>query len=357
MGISVVLLSVLSMGQGIKLDYLGVGHVNRVVITSAGSMREPSSSIPKPWLGPIVESPGVRRERNGTPLVDAEVYDFIGPLTQKNGRDGATEVRGIGPEGLQMSPEIRIVDGRYYRPGAREVLIGIRAQQQFSGMELGDELTMLDGGKWAVVGHYSTRSFIDGDLIVDPQVMLGALRRTSYNSVLVGLESTQTFEALKRALTTNPALSVKVERQSDFWLRQYQNLPDTMPILIYLVSVLMASGAISAILHTMHATVDARAKEIAILRAVGFGGLPLAVSIVLEAMFFASIGAAVGTAIDWLWLNGNAVTGAYGVFRIAVTPHLLAVAVGWGLVTAFIGAIVPAAQEGHLTVVEALARL
>jgi putative ABC transport system permease protein len=127
-------------------------------------------------------------------------------------------------------------------------------------------------------------------------------------------------------------------------------------VLAYVAGFLMAGGAASGILHTMHATVSARAKEIAILRAVGFGGLPVAVSMVLEAMFFATVGAAIGTAIDWLWLNGYAYNGAYGVFKVAVTPHLLAVAIGWALVTALVGAIVPAAQEARLAVVDALGR-
>jgi putative ABC transport system permease protein len=107
----------------------------------------------------------------------------------------------------------------------------------------------------------------------------------------------------------------------------------------------------------MHATVSSRAKEIAILRAVGFGGAAVASSIILEAMIFACIGAAIGTAIDWAWLNNYAMNGAYGVFRVAVTAHLLAIAVGWALVTALIGALVPAFHEARLDVVNALGRL
>ncbi|MGH8221038.1 MAG: ABC transporter permease [Steroidobacteraceae bacterium] len=357
MVVSIVLLSASAVEEGIKLAYLGVGHADRAVITSSGAVRESSSSIPKSWLGPILDAPGIRRARDGTALVDAETYAFSGPLTLRNRKSGQTEVRGMGPKGLQMSPEIKIVDGRDYRPGTREVLVGAVARQKFTGMELGDQITMLDGGKWTVVGHFSTGSFIDGDLVVDPLVMLGALRRTSYNSVLVGLESVGTFHELANALTTNPAVSVTVERQSDFWRRQFENLPAAPLILDYAVSILLAAAAVSGILHTMHATVGARAEEIAILRTTGFGGAPVAVAIVFEAMLFACIGAVVGTAIDWLWLNEYPLMAAYGVFRIRVTPHLLVVAIGWALVTALLGAIVPAAQEARLAVVDALGRL
>lgn len=362
MCISVVLLSLLSMREGIRRDYVGVGHSDRAVMTLVGSVREPDSLIPASGLAPVLELPGIRRGRDGTPLVDPELYVGIGALALRGGGDGSTEMRGIGRNGFQMSPEIKLVDGRYYRPGTREVLAGERARQKFAGLELGDKIVMVtqgrvvDGGEWTVVGHFSTDSFVDGDLIADPQVMLRALGRSSYNSILIGLQSPQSLDALQNALTTKPALSVTVERQSDFWLRQYKNLPNTMLFLDYMVSMLLASGAISGILHTMHATVGSRAKEIAILRAVGFGGLPIAVAIVAEAMFFACIGAALGTAIDRLWLNGYAINGAYGVFRIAVTPYLLMVAIAWALVIALIGAIAPAVQEARLAVVDALAR-
>jgi putative ABC transport system permease protein len=358
MFVSVVLLSASSVEEGIKLAYVDVGHADRAVITSSGSVFEFDSSIPRSSLAPILDAPGIRRTGDGEPLVDAESYVLVGQLTKRSkGEPGTTGVRGIGTKGLEMSPEIKMVDGRYYRPGTREVLVGIVARQKFSGMELGDKITMLDDGRWTVVGHFSTGSFIDGDLIVDPQVMSGALKRTSYNSVLVGLDSMKAFDVLKNALSTNPALSITVERQSDYWLRQFQNLPSGPLILDYVVSFLLAAAAVSGILHTMHATVGARATEIAILRTVGFSGLPVAVAIVVEAMVFASIGAAIGTAIDWLWLNDYPFMGAYGVFRVMVTPHLLVVALGWALVTALVGAIVPAMQEAQLEVADALGRL
>lgn len=355
--VSAVLLSASAVEEGIKLAYLSVGHTDRAIITSSGAVRESGSSIPQSWLGPIFDAPGIRKARDGTPLVDAEIYDFVGSLVMKDGKSGETEVRGIGPKGLEMSPDIKIVDGRSYRPGTREVLVGVLVRQKFSNTELGDQITMVDGGKWTVVGHFSTGSFIDGDFIADPQILSDALRRTSYSSVLVGLESARSFDRLANALRTNPAISVTVERQSDFWRRQFENLPAGPLILDYMVSILLAAGAVSGILHTMHTTIGARAKEIAILRMVGFGGVPVSVAIVFEAMLFACIGAVIGTAIDWLWLNKYPLMAAYGVFRIRVTPHLLVVAIAWALVTALIGAIVPAVQEARLEVVDALGRI
>jgi putative ABC transport system permease protein len=356
--VSVVLLSASAVEEGIELAYVGVGHADRAVITSSGSVFEFNSSVPESWLAPIMDSPGIRRATDGAPLMDAQSYMLAGQLTKRsNDGSGTTGVRGIGPKGLEMSPEIKIADGRYYRPGTREVLAGVLAQQKFAGMELGDEITMLDGGQWTVVGHFSTGSFIDGDLIADPRVMTRALKKTSYNSILISLESAGAFAQLKNALTANPALSVTVERQSDYWRRQFQELPDGPLILDYVVSLLLAVGAVSGILHTMHATVGARAMEIAVLRTVGFGGFPIAVALVFEAMLFASIGAAIGTAIDWLWLDNYPLMAAYGVFRVRVTPNLLVFAIGWALVTALVGAIVPAVQEARLEVVDALGRV
>jgi putative ABC transport system permease protein len=357
MFVSVVLLSILCMEEGIRRDYLGVGHTDRAIILSAGAQQEMSSAIPRSWVGQIAAAPGIRTE-NGKPLVDGQTYAFVDTVIKRsNQKRGYTGVLGIGAKGFRMSPEIKLIDGRNYRSGTREVIVGVVAQREFSGLDIGDKIRLLDGGEWTVVGHFATDTFLDGDLIADPDVMSVALRRSTYSAVLVSLRSAQVFDEFKTAIAANPALSVTVERQSDYWLRHFRSLPDTPLLVAYVISVLLASGAVSGILHTMHATVSSRATEIAILRAVGFGGLPVAVSIVLEAMIFASIGAAIGTAIVWLWLDGYAINGAYGVFRAAVTPHLLLIAVGWGLVTAFIGAIVPAAQEGRMPVVEALARL
>lgn len=356
-GVSVVLLSMLSGEEGMKISYLATGHPDRAIILSSGADRDSNSSIPLSWLGPIESAPGIRRGNTGAVLVDAEAFAFVNPTKRSNGKWGYCGLRGIGPKGLAMSPEIRIVDGRTYRPGTREIVVGALARTKFSGLELGEKVRLLDGGEWNVVGHFSTNSFIDGDLIADPQMLLAAQRRTSYNSVLVALDDPEAFERLKTALTANPALSVTVERESDYWLRLFENLPLTPLLVGYVAAFLIASGATSGILHTMHATVSSRATEIAVLRAVGFGGLAVGISMVLEAMLFACIGAGIGTAIDWLWLNGYAYNGAYGVFRLLVTPHLLAVAIGWALITALIGAVVPAAQEARLPVVDALGRM
>jgi putative ABC transport system permease protein len=353
-----VLLSILSIGEGLRLAYLRSGRSDRAVVLSAGADRDLHSSIPEAWVNVVRNAPGIRRGADGAPLLDAEVYIGVSTLIKRaNQKSGYTGVRGIGAKGLEMSPEIKIVDGRYYRPGTRELIVGVMAQRKFSSLELGDRVALSDGGEWIVVGHFSTGSFTDGDVIADPQVMLAALRRSNYNVVLVSLESPAKFDELNKALTTNPELSVTVERESDYWQRRFSSLPVTAVVTAYFLSLLIASGAISGILHTMHATVSSRATEIAILRAVGFGGLPVAVSIVLEAMFFACIGAAIGTGIDWLWESGYAYNGAYGVFRVTFTLHLFAVAIGWALVTALVGAIVPAMQEARLPVVDALGRL
>jgi putative ABC transport system permease protein len=356
--VSVVLLAMLSMEEGGKLSYLAAGHLDRAIILSAGADHDWNSSIPPSWLATIQNAPGIRHSGSGTALVDGQAFGFATTLLKRgNHKPGGTGIWGIGANGLAMSPEIRIVDGHAYHSGTRELLAGVLAHEKFEGLELGDKVKVLDGGDWTVVGHFATGSFTEGDLIADPQMMRAALRKPNYNSVLVGLERTDGLGRLTRALTADPTLSVQVERESDYWLRQYRGLPVTPLVVAYFAAFLIAGGAITGILHTMHATVSSRATEIAVLRALGFGGLPVAVSLVLDAMLFACIGAVIGTAIDWLWLDGYAYNAAYGVFKALVTPHLLGVAIGWALVTALVGAIVPAAQEARLPVVHALGRI
>ena len=149
---------------------------------------------------------------------------------------------------------------------------------------------------------------------------------------------------------------VMVLRESDYYARYWQAVPDTPFVVAYLLGDLLALGAIAGTLHTMTAAVGARAQEIALLRAVGFGGLPVALAVIAEAVLLAMLGAGLGTGIDWLWLDGYTYN-AQGVFHVVVTPHLLLVALGWALGVALIGAALPAQRAARGSVVEALREL
>ncbi len=358
--VAVGLLSILSLAEGLKRSLLDSGHRDRVLILSAGSTNawvpdwEWVSRLPSSIIENIRNSTGVARSKDGMPLADLQSIAAIRPLKKANHEKGSVRLRGIGPAGLAMLSELRLVQGRLYRPGTREIIVGTTAQAKFSGMEVGDSIaTPL--GQWRVVGAFTTDNQLDGDAVGDTAAVKAALAQEDYNFALVRLRSPDMLDAFRASLARLNRNPVSVVRESDYYERFWKALPNTPFVVAYLMGGLLALGAIAGTLHTMTVAVDARAREIALLRAAGFERGPVVASVVLEAMLLAALGAAIGTAIDWVWLNGY-VYNAMGVFRVIVTPKLLMVAIGWALVVALIGALTPALGAARGTVADALRR-
>ncbi|HWY61580.1 MAG TPA: FtsX-like permease family protein [Rhizomicrobium sp.] len=356
-----VMISLLALVEGLALAYADAGDPNNVMVLSKktgglqeGLFIERGSALPRAWVNLIENAPGVRKASDGLPSADAEIYTFIHLTKKSNHRTGPTGLRGVGPEGIAIRPELKIISGRMFHPGKREIIVGAMAQQKFVGLDPGDQVALPDG-RWSVVGVFLTGNFLDGDLVADSETLMVGLKQTTYNSVIARLVSPESFEAFERSLTGNPALSVMVERQTDYWKHLFDSLPKAgFYVIFWTVSFFVLMGAMIGTLHAMYAVVDSRTNEIAILRAIGFGGFAVAVSVVLEAMLLASSGAVIGTAIAWLLVDGYAYNGADGVFRVTVDLHLLLVGIGSALAIAFIGALSPAIKASRVTVVEAL---
>ncbi|HEX4049474.1 MAG TPA: ABC transporter permease [Steroidobacteraceae bacterium] len=356
------LLAILSLGEGMRLACLGAGDAHIAIVLSAGAITgaevvvrgvDGTSSLAPALISHIEGASGIRRLPDGSPLADAQVALFQGGLTKVNGGTGFTNLRGIGVHGLALMPHFRLLSGRSIRPNSNDLMVGGTAQGKFSGLKLGDRIT-LEGNTWSVVGVFSTSSFDDGDLLVSSQRLLDLLPLPRYSSVLVGLQAPGGFNTFRRDVLQTQALPVSVERLSDYWAHLYATIPSTAFIIAYVISALVAAGALAGIIHLMHAAVDARAAEIAVLRAIGFSGVPVAASVVIEALVLACLGAAIATLIDRLWLEGYAYNGAFGVFRAAVTFRLFFVGAAWAVVVAFIGALLPSIRAATTPVMEAL---
>jgi len=217
----------------------------------------------------------------------------------------------------------------------------------------------LRDGRWTVVGVFeSGRDANESSLMTDAATLLSAYQRTAVNSVTVRLESEGAFDAFKTALTTNPTLSVSVERETDFYRRQSQEANQIFGIIGIAVGVFMSLGAVFAALNTMYSAVSVRTREIATLRAIGFGGGGVIVSVLVEALLLALIGAAVGAAVSWVLFNGNSVnlgdsTGSI-VFKMQLTPALLMLGVVLACAVGFVGGLLPAVRAARLPVSTAL---
>jgi putative ABC transport system permease protein len=357
-GVVGVILSVFALTRSLSDAVLATGSPDRAIVLRAGATGEFSSTLPVDSVATIKDAPGIARGNDGKPAATA---DFVAAVNLDRKQDGARAglaVRGVDPAIMAVRPELKIVEGRSFSPGLRELIVGRSALEEFKGVGVGDGVQLRDG-RWTVVGVFeSGRDGNESSLMTDAATLLSAYQRTAVNSVTVRLASPDAFEQLKAALTTNPTLSVSVERETEFYRRASQEANQIFGLVGIAVGVFMGLGAIFAALNTMYSAVSVRTREIATLRAIGFGAGSVVVSVLVEALVLALIGAVVGASMAWLLFNGNTVTlgdstGSM-VFDMKVTPALLLLGVLLACSVGFIGGLLPAVRAARLPVATAL---
>jgi putative ABC transport system permease protein len=357
-GVVAVLLSVFGLTRSLSGAVLATGSPDRAIVLRAGATGEFSSTLLVDAVATIKDAPGIARAADGTPAATADFVAAVNLLRKEDGARAGLAVRGVDPAVMAVRPEIKIVSGRAFKPGLRELIVGRSALQEFQNVGVGDEVALRDG-RWTVVGVFeSGRDANESGLLTDAATLLSAYQRTAVNSVTVRLTSEDAFDTFKTALTTNPTLSVSVERESDFYRRQSQEANQIFGLVGIAVGVFMGLGAIFAALNAMYSAVSVRTREIATLRAIGFGSGGVVASVLTEALLLALAGAVVGGSIAWLLFNGNTVTlgdstGSI-VFDMRITPALLLLGVLIACSVGFIGGLLPAVRAARLPVATAL---
>jgi putative ABC transport system permease protein len=357
-GVVGVLLSVFALTRSLSDAVLATGSPERAIVLRAGATGEFSSTLLVDAVATIKDAPGIARGDDGKPAATADFVAAVNLFRKEDAARAGLSVRGVDPAIMAVRRELKIVDGRSFTPGLRELIVGRSALEEFKDVAIGDGVQLRDG-RWTVVGVFeSGRDANESSLLTDAATLLSAYQRTAVNSVTVRLESEGAFDAFKTALTTNPTLSVSVERETDFYRRQSQEANQIFGLVGIAVGVFMGLGAVFAALNTMYSAVSMRTREIATLRAIGFGAAGVIVSVLVEALLLALIGAAVGAAISWLLFNGNTVTlgdstGSI-VFDMQITPALLLLGVLLACAVGFIGGLLPAVRAARLPVATAL---
>jgi putative ABC transport system permease protein len=349
-----VLLSMLSLTTGYVQSEMKAGDPGRAIVISSGRESENGSALTRDEAAIIMDGPGIAKDADGAPLAEGEIVVST-PALRKTGVTDFLLIRGLGPKGLALRPELKLMLGRMIRPGSREIIVGKALQDQFAGVAIGDKVIMPDG-QWPIVGIFSAGGDItEGQLIADRDTLMAAARRDAFNSVLARLESApDAMDKLKAALTGNPALSVIAERHSTY----YEHLSGSNAMLFsavaYTAGGIMALGAMFGALKIMVGAVSARRQEIGTLRALGFGGLPVAVSVVSECLLLALTGALIGAGMAWLLFNGSQKAYFGDVFDLKVTSGLIGLGLAWALAIALLGSLVPAIRAARLPIVAAL---
>ncbi|TWI14385.1 ABC transporter permease [Aerolutibacter ruishenii] len=359
-GVVAVLVAMLSMSAGLTRTLGTTGRVDRAIVLRAGSNAELSSFLDRALVTLIKQDPAIARGRDGLPLASGEII-VITEVARK-GESGGTNVtlRGVEPNAFELRPELTLVQGRRFRPGLQELLVGVAAQRQFAGLEVGRTLRF-KGSDWRIVGVFES----DGDgheseLWADTESVQNAFDRSGYSSVLAQMTSVAAFDGFRERLKNDPQLTVDVEPELEYFSKQSETLTFLIGLLTNVITVIMAIGALFGALNTMYSAVSARTREIGTLRALGFGRLPVIASVMAEALVLAVAGGLLGALLAYLMFNGYSVStlspGSFTqvAFNFAVTPALLAQGLAWALLIGFLGGLMPALRAARIPVTEAL---
>jgi putative ABC transport system permease protein len=348
------LVSIQSMSAGFTQMIRSNGRADRAIVLSRSAIFEFVSSIPTQNAPTIADAPGIRRGADGKPILSAEATAFVVVPKKSDGLDAFIDVRGMGPMGMALRPEIRLTSGRMFQPGKYEVIVGKSAAAEFAGLTE-NSLVSLPDGDWTIVGTFeSGGSALESSLLNDADTLLASMRGTAYKSVTVMLNSPDSFAQFKSALTTNPTLTVDVLRETDYNAEQARQLNSLLNLVAGVVGGIMGLGATFGALNTMYSAVSARSVEIATLRAIGFGGTAVMVSVLMESLLLALAGSLIGAALAWAAFNGNLHAIGGTVIHLAVTPGLVTNGILFACLLGFIGGMFPALRAARRPIVDAL---
>ncbi len=358
-GVVGVIVALLSMSQGLGKTLGSTGRADRLVITRGGSDGELSSFLDRASTTLIKQDPAIARGEDKLPLASGEliVITEVPRFGQKTGAN--VTLRGVEPAAFALRPELKIVDGRKFRPGIREIIVGKAASKQFDGLRSGAELRFR-GQTWKIVGIFTTGGDAhESELWTDTETAQSAFGRIGVSSVLVSMNNPDAFDSLKARLTADPQLNVDVKTEYDFFSGQSSNLTFVIGILAGFVGLIMGIGAIAGALTTMYSAVSARTQEIGTLRALGFGAIPVIASVMSEALILSFAGGIVGALIAYVAFNGYSVStlGAgftQVAFQFSVSPGLVFKGLIIAMFIGFIGGLFPAIRAARMPVTNAL---
>jgi len=358
-----VFIAMLSLARGFRATLVSSGSADNALITRAGATSEMTSGVSLDSVKIIQDAPGIARGADG-PLLTPEAVLMAPIPLRSTGTDANVELRGVSPNVLAIRNNVKIMEGRMFRPGLSEIVVGKNAKTTYTGLTLGSTI-WLGSARWQVVGIFDAGgSAFDSEVWGDAHLLNGAYKRpdTLSQSVTVHLASPAALQQLKDSLTGDPRLNVDVTREIDYYAKQSTRMTTLITRLGGFVAVIMAIGAVFGALNTMYSAVAERGREIATMRALGFGGANVVLSFVFEALMISLFGGVLGC-LAVLPLNGwttstmNFQTFSNLAFAFKITPLLLLGGVSFALVMGFLGGILPAIRAARLPVAAALRAL
>jgi putative ABC transport system permease protein len=358
-----VFVAMLSMAKGFKTTLVSSGSPRNAIVLRGGATSEMESGVGLDQVHVIEDAPGVARGAAG-PLVSPEVVVIAAFPLKATGTDANVQVRGVSPKAMEVRDSIKMASGRFFQPGLNELVVGRNVAGTYTGFDLGSKVKF-GGGEWTVVGVFDAGgSAFDSEVWADSTVLQAVYKRPPnvFQSVTVRLTSPEAFTGFKDALTSDPRVTLQASRERDYYDKQSRALTTLIQVLGTMVAVVMGLGAVLAALNTMYSAVAERSREIATMRALGFGTGSVVTSFVFESLCIAFVGGLLGC-ICILPINGmttgtmNWQTFSHLAFAFRVTPELLAAGMMFALLMGLVGGVPPAVRAARARIAVALREL
>ena len=358
-----VFVAMLSLARGFRATLVASGSADNAIAMRAGATSEMMSGIKLEDVKILQDAPGVAH-MGDVPQVTSEVVVVAPFPLRSTGTDANVQVRGVSANVLGVRKNVRIAQGRMFQPGLAELVVGKNASISYSGLNLGNTVNF-GGGHWQVVGIFDAGgSSFDSEVWCDARVLDDVYKRPSniFQSATVHLSSPEAFQQFKDAVTSDRRLNLDVTREIDYYAKQSTSMTRLITVLGGLVAFVMAIGAVFGALNTMYSAVSERGREIATMRALGFGGGAVVFSFLVEAMLISFVGGAIGC-LAVLPLNGlttgamNWQTFSHLAFAFRITPPLLLAGLIFALLMGLLGGLPPAMRAAWRPVAVALREL
>ncbi|MCG6927070.1 MAG: ABC transporter permease [Acidobacteria bacterium] len=359
-----VFVAMLALARGFKATMTSSGLPQNVIVQRSGADNEMTSIMPGDDVRIVEDAPQVAHDESG-PLVSPEVV-VIAALPMRNTPDAEAnvQIRGVSPKVLKVRDNVQMVEGRFLTPGLAEAVVGKGARDAYVGLDLGATVR-IGAGTWKVVGVFDGKgTAFDSEVWADAAILNGFYQRPPniFQSITVRLRSPDDFAAFEATLEGDPRLTVQAMPEPTYYAKQSRVVTALITALGTLVAVLMGLGAVFGALNTMYSAVSERSREIAVLRAIGFGGGTIVLSFFVEALIISFVGGLVGC-VAVLPVNGlttgtiNWQTFSHLAFAFRITPDLLAVGMGFALLMGAVGGLPPAIRAARANVAHTLRAL
>lgn len=358
-----VFVAMLALARGFEATLTSSGLPGNVIVQRGGADSEMTSSITLDEVRVVEEAPQVARDSAG-PLLSAEVVVIVALPLRETGTDANVQVRGVSQRVLGVRENVKVVEGRFLRPGLAEAVVGKGARAAYAGLDLGAEVR-IGAGNWTIVGVFDGNgTAFDSEVWADANVLNGSYQRPTniFQSATARLKSAEDFAAFETTLKSDPRLNLQATRERDYYEKQSQVVSILIRAVGMLIAAVMGLGAVFGALNTMYSTVSERSREIAVLRAIGFGGGSIVLSFFVEALIIAAVGGLLGC-LAVLPVNGlttgtiNWQTFSHLAFAFRITPELLASGMLFALLMGALGGLPPAIRASRANVASTLRAL